>query len=87
MSDVLGFEEDDVHSNFKELRDVIFARGKNYTLTEANRIFSKKGTASKGFYNLNTRPARHFLLPPKATAPFCEWSHESAKFLALVQVA
>ncbi len=44
MTEVLGFEpSDDIHSQFKQLHDVIFASGKNYTLTEANRIFSRKG--------------------------------------------
>ena len=44
MTDVLGFEpSDDVHSNFKQLNDIIFATGKNYTLTEANKIYSQKG--------------------------------------------
>ena len=44
MEEVLGFEpSEDVHSNFKKLHDIIFAGGKNYTLTEANKIFSQKG--------------------------------------------
>ena len=43
MTDVLSFEPDDVHSNFKQLNDIIFATGKNYTLTEANKMYSQKG--------------------------------------------
>ena len=44
MTSVLGFEpSDDVHSTFKALHDIVFAKGKNYTLTEANKIFSDDG--------------------------------------------
>ena len=63
MAEVLGFEpSENVHPNFKKLHDIIFASGKNYTLTEANKIFSQKGKSKCNLKQIGRKQQKNLLL-------------------------